>query len=140
MSGIFTNKIKKARCVMCKRVRLNVVLSAVLVSVSIFFVTTLFVYADPSSSAISGRLAATYNSKTGTVTAIIAGYCEGNPVIIGPAIWTVGEREFAGMKAEDVGITLCGKDLSLARVLKSSNNGKEIVSEVILVKQKMEEK
>ena len=91
-------------------------------SITIIFAAA--TYADPSTSMISGRLAATYDSKTATLTAMVAGYCEGKPVTIGPVTWAVGEWEFEGMKAEDIGKKLCGDDYFLKRVTKSAHNGK----------------
>jgi hypothetical protein len=92
-------------------------------------------YADSSGSVISGRLAATFDAGTGTVTAIIAGYCGGEPVTIGPVTWQSTEKAFAALKAEEVGKTLCGKSHDIKRILKSINSGKEIVAEVVLVRQ-----
>ena len=101
---------------------------------SITMIFAAAVYADPSNSMISGRLAATYDSKTATLTAMVAGYCEGQPVTIGPVTWAVGEREFEGMQAEDIGKKLCGDDYSIKKVTKSVNNGKEIVADVLIVR------
>jgi len=103
-----------------------------ILSITLIFAGT--IYADPSTSMISGRLAATYNSKTATLTAMMVGYCEGQPVTIGPVTWTVGEREFEGMEAEDIGKKLCGDDYSIKKVTKSVNNGKEIVADALIVR------
>ena len=94
-----------------------------IISITLIFAGT--VYANPSTSMISGRLGATYDSKTATLTAMVAGYCEGNPVTIGPVTWAVGEWEFESMQAEDIGKKLCGDDYFLKRVTKSAHNGKE---------------
>lgn len=110
------------------------VLFCILVVVALFLGSTLYVYADPATSTISGRLAATYDSKSGTVTAMVAGYCEGNPVTIGPSTWAASEKEFSSLKAEDVGKTLCGEGLALKKVTKSAHNGREIVADVIIVR------
>jgi hypothetical protein len=91
-------------------------------------------YADQTSSTISGRLAATYDSGSGTVTAMVAGYSEGNPVTIGPSTWTASEKDFSKLRAEDIGKILCRDGLSLKKVTKSAHNGKEIVADVVIVK------
>jgi hypothetical protein len=110
------------------------VLFCILIVVALFLGSALYVYAGQTSSTISGRLAATYDSSNGTVTAMVAGYCEGNPVTLGPSTWTVSEKEFSKLKAEDIGKTLCGDGLSLKKVTKSVHNGNEIVADVIIVR------
>jgi hypothetical protein len=104
-----------------------------IISITLFFAAT--VYADPSTSAISGRLAANYDSKSGTVTAMVAGYCEGQPVIIGPVTWTVSEKDILNLNAEDIGKTVCGDRFSIKKVTKSVKNGKEMVADVVIVRQ-----
>ena len=116
------------------RLRGSAVLFCILVVVALFLGSALYVSAAQSTSTISGRLAATYDSKSGTITAMVAGYCEGNPVTLGPSTWAASEKEFSKLKAEDVGKTLCGDGLSLKKVTKSVNNGKEIVADVIIVR------
>jgi hypothetical protein len=91
-------------------------------------------YADSSVSAVSGRLGAIYDNKTGNVTAMVAGYCEGKAVTLGPATWAVPQGQFSNLKAEDVAKVVCGKDCSLTKVTKSANNGKEIVADVLVMK------
>jgi hypothetical protein len=108
------------------------VLFCILVAVVLFLGSAFCVYA--ATSTISGRLAATYDSNSGTVTAMVAGYCEGNPVTIGPSTWAASEKEFSNLKAEDVGKTLCGDGMSLKKVTKSVHNGKNIVADVIIVR------
>lgn len=101
---------------------------------SILFILTaaLSAYADPSTSPISGRLAAIYDNKTGTVTAMVAGYCESQPVTIGPVTWAMTEQEFSHADAENIAQTICGKDHNLRKVVKSSRNGREMIAEVII--------
>jgi len=101
---------------------------------SILFILTaaLSAYADPSTSPISGRLAAIYDNKTGTVTAMVAGYCESQPVTIGPVTWAMTEQEFSHADAENIAQTICGKDHNLRKVIKSSRNGSEMIAEVII--------
>lgn len=118
---------------MSKNFMVRVVLFAVL---SILAAALVTVYADSSSTTISGRLAAKYDSSNETVTAMVAGYCEGEPVTIGPSTWKIAGGEFSQMKAEDIGKTLCGKNLFLKKVTKSANNGKEIVADVVIEKPK----
>ena len=92
--------------------------------------------ADPSMSPISGRLAAIYDNKTGTVTAMVAGYCESQPVTIGPVTWAMTEQEFSHADAENIAQAICGKDHSLRKVVKSSRNGSDMIAEVIIDKTK----
>jgi hypothetical protein len=110
------------------------VLFCILVVVALFVGSALYVYAGQTSSTISGRLAATYDSRSGTVSAMVAGYCEGNPVTLGPSTWAASEKEFSKLNAEDIGKILCGGGLSLKKVTKSVHNGKEIVADVIIVR------
>lgn len=109
-------------------------LFCILIIVALFLGSALYVYAGQMSSTISGRLAATYDSSSGTVTAMVAGYCEGNAVTLGPSTWTASEKEFSKLKAEEVGKILCGDGLSLKKVTKSAYNGKEIVADVVIVR------
>ena len=92
---------------------------------------TLSVYAA-TTSPISGRLAATYDNKTETVTAMVAGYCESQPVTIGPRTWTMTKRDFSHAKAEDIANILCGGDHNIRKVTKSSKSATEIVADVLI--------
>jgi hypothetical protein len=124
----------KARCFMSQRFmsKSTVFVAALIASVMLAGYAA---YADSSGSVISGRLAATFDAKTGTVTAMVAGYCGGEAVTLGPMTWQSTEKAFSELKAEEVGKTLCGKSHDIKRILKSANNGKEIVAEVVLVRQ-----
>jgi hypothetical protein len=128
--------VQEARCKMSKKMKGSAIVLAVLLLAGVFFLSAFEVSADPSASAISGRLAATFNKETGTVTALVAGYCEGKPVMIGPQTWAMAEREFSSLNAEDIGKVLCGNQLAITKVVKSSNDGKAIVAEVVLTKPK----
>jgi len=123
---------KNARGGMSKKsaVRLLFMVS-LLVAVSI---GVILAYADSSVSIVSGRLGATYDSKTGNVTAMVAGYCEGQAVTVGPVTWTVAQGQFSNIEAEDVAKFVCGKDFTLKKVTKSANNGKELVADVLIMK------
>jgi hypothetical protein len=114
---------------MSKYVRYRVLVLSIL-----FILTAAFsaYAADPSTSPISGRLAAIYDNKTGTVTAMVAGYCENQPVTIGPVTWTMTEQEFSHADAEHIAQTICGKDHSLRKVVKSSRNSRDMIAEVII--------
>jgi hypothetical protein len=68
-----------------------------------------------------------------TVTAMFVGYCDGEPVIIGPSTWTISSEEFSSASAEEIGNKLCGKDNSVKKVTKTTNTGKEIVAEIVVV-------
>ena len=117
---------------MCKKSAVRL-LFFILLLVSISIGATL-AYADSSVSIVSGRLGVTYDSKTGNVTAMIAGYCEGKAVTVGPVTWAVTQEQFSNIKTEDVAKIVCGKDFTLQKVTKSENSGKEIVADVLIVK------
>jgi hypothetical protein len=65
---------------------------------------------------------------------MIAGYCEGKAVTVGPVTWAVTQEQFSNIKTEDVAKIVCGKDFTLQKVTKSENSGKEIVADVLIVK------
>ncbi len=91
-------------------------------------------YAASSVSIVSGRLGATYDIETGNVTAMVAGYCEGKAVTLGPVTWAIAQGQFSNLKAEDVAKVVCGKDFTLEKLTKSANNGKEMVADVLITK------
>jgi hypothetical protein len=95
-------------------------------------------FGGSSSSEISGRMAVNYDQATGTATGMVAGYCQGEPVTMGPATLKINQREFTNIKAEDIGKSICGDGYSIRRVTKSNNNGKDIVADVVLVRNKAE--
>jgi hypothetical protein len=117
---------------MCKKSAVRLVFR-VLLLVAVFIGATL-AYADSSISVVSGRLGATYDNKTGNATAIVAGYCEGQAVTVGPVTWAVTQKQFSNLKTEDVAKIVCGKDFTLQKITKSENSGKAIVADVLLVK------
>ena len=119
---------------MCKKSAVRL-LFMVLLLVSISIGATL-AYADSSVSIVSGRLGVTYDSKTGNVTAMVAGYREGKAVTVGPVTWAVTQEQFSNLITEDVAKIVCGKDFTLQKVTKSVNNGKELVADVLIVKLK----
>jgi hypothetical protein len=132
---VFSYKLlsrKKARCGMCKKSAVRL-LFMVFLLVSISIGATL-AYADSSVSIVSGRLGATYDNKSGNVTAILAGYCEGKAVTVGPVTWAVTQEEFSSLRTEDVAKIVCGNDFTLQKVTKSENSGKAIVADVLIVK------
>jgi hypothetical protein len=87
-----------------------------------------------SVSTVSGRLGATYDSKTGNVTAMVAGYCEGKAFALGPVTWAVAQERFSSLKAEDIAKVVCGRDFALQKITKSENNGREIVADILITK------
>jgi hypothetical protein len=93
-------------------------------------------FGGSSSSEISGRMAVNYDQATGTATGMVAGYCQGEPVTIGPATLKMNQKEFSNTKAEDIGKSICGDGYSIRRVTKSNNNGKEMVADIVLVRNK----
>jgi hypothetical protein len=124
---------KKARDEMRKETKVRL-LFMVLLLVVVSIGATL-AYADSSVSAVSGRLGAIYDNKTGNVTVMVAGYAEGKAVTLGPVTLNVAHQaEFSNLKAEDVAKFVCGKDFTLKKVTKSENNGKELVADVLIIK------
>jgi len=114
--------------------RRNKILCVLLVSIIFLFALTFEALGGSLSSEISGRMAVTYDKETGVATGMVAGYSQGDPVTIGPSTFPVGEGEFSGMKAEDAAKSICGNEFSIRRVTKSKNNGKEMVADVVLVR------
>ena len=117
---------------MCKKSKVRL-LFVVLLFVVVSIGTTLG-YADSSVSTISGRLGATYNTKNGNVTAMIAGYCEGKAVTLGPVTWVLDQDQFSNLKAEEIARVVCGKDFTVKKITKSASTGKEIVADVLVMK------
>jgi hypothetical protein len=107
-----------------------------LMSILLSLTITSGAFGGSSSSEISGRMAVTYNQGNGTATGMVAGYCQGEPVTIGPATLKMNQKEFSNIKAEDIGKSICGDGYSISRVTKSNNNGKEMVADVVLVRNK----
>jgi hypothetical protein len=105
---------KKARGDMCKETKVRL-LFMVLLLVAVSIGATL-AYADSSVSAVSGRLGATYDAKSGNVTAMVAGYCEGKAVTLGPVTWAMTENQFSNLKADKVAKAVCGEDCTLQRI------------------------
>ena len=122
----------KARCDMYKKSAVRLLFMVSLL-VSIAVVVTM-AYADSSDSIVSGRLGAAYDSKTGSVTAMVSGYCNGNAVTVGPVTWAVTEEQFSSLKAEEVVKIVCGRDFTLQKVTKSEHSGQDIVADVLIVK------
>ena len=133
MESVKTDTLK-VRCFMSQRFMFKST-AFVAVFIALVMLAGYAAYADPSGSVISGRLAATFDAGTGTVTAMVAGYCGGEPVTIGPVTWQSTEKAFSALKAEEVGKTLCGKSYDIKKIIKANNNGKGIVAEVLLVRQ-----
>lgn len=90
-------------------------------------------YAGQNEKAMVGTLSATLDNQNKTVTAMFVGYSEGEPVIIGPSTWTTSSEEFSNASAEQIGNKLVGKDGSVKKVTKSTNTGKEMVAEIVVV-------
>ena len=104
-------------------------LLAVLLSVILLIAATA-VFAD---STMVGTLSAVLDNKNGTVTAMFVGYCGGEPVMIGPSTWSADAKDLSNVTAQDIGNKLCGSDHIVKRITKSTNTGKEIVAEAIIV-------
>jgi hypothetical protein len=116
---------------MCKKIKVRSLFMVLLfVAVSIGAALS---YADSSVSAVSGRLGAIYDTKTGNVTAMVAGYCEGKAVTLGPVTWAMTQDQFSNLKTEEVAKAVCGEDCTLQRTTKSVNNGKEMVADVLIL-------
>lgn len=91
------------------------------------------VCAEQNEKAMVGTLSATLDRQNSTVTAMFVGYCEGEPVIIGPSTWAITGEEFSSASPEDIGNKLCGKNNTVRKVTKATNSGKDIVAEVVIV-------
>jgi hypothetical protein len=91
------------------------------------------VSAGQDEKAMVGTLSATMDRQSSTVTAMFVGYCEGEPVIIGPSTWAITGEEFSEASPEVIGNRLCGKDNSVKKVTKATNTGKDMVAEIVIV-------
>jgi hypothetical protein len=83
---------------------------------------------------ISGRLVSTLDSHSGKATTLFAGYCENEPVVIGPSTQTITAQNFANCTKENIGEVLLGKDAVIKRVTKFKNDGKEIMADILIEK------
>jgi hypothetical protein len=88
------------------------------------------VYAEQAS--ISGTLSAKLDENAGTVTAMFVGYCQGDPVMIGPMTWKSSAQEFTRESLNEIGDKLCGSNNSIKKVTRTVNTGKEIVAEIVV--------
>lgn len=79
-----------------------------------------------------GTLSATLDEKNNTVTAMFVGYCEGEPVIIGPSTWSSSVDDFSNASIEDIGNKLCGSEKSVKKVTKSTKTNKDVVAEIVV--------
>ena len=91
-----------------------------------------FAVQSVSAETINGRLVSVYNDHTGEATTFIAGYCQGSPVVIGPKTKQLFRNVFSTCTEKNMDSILIGEGFIIKRVTKFSNNGKEIVAEVIL--------
>ena len=48
----------------------------------------------------------------------------------------MNQKEFSNTKVEDIGKSICGDGYSISRVTRSNNNGKDMVADVVLVRNK----
>jgi hypothetical protein len=81
---------------------------------------------------ISGRLVSTLDSHSDKATVLFAGYYKDEPVIIGPSTKTITAQNFANCTKENMGKVLLGKDAVIKRVTKFSNNGREIMADIVM--------
>ena len=104
----------------------------------VFAILTLVLLLGASSSGyaamISGRLVSTLDSHSGKATVLFAGYCKDEPVIIGPTTKTITAQNFANCTKENMGKVLLGKDTVIKRVTKFTNNGREIMADILIEK------
>jgi hypothetical protein len=116
---------------MCKETKVRLLFMVLLLVA--FSIGATLACADSSVSAVSGRLGATYDAKSGKVTAMVAGYCEGKAVTLGPVTWAMTEDQFSNLKADKVAKAVCGEDCTLQRITKSANNGKKMVADIVII-------
>ena len=83
---------------------------------------------------VSGRLVSTLNINSGQATTFFAGYSENEPVIIGPSTKTITAQDFANCTKDNVGEVLLEENAVVKRVTKFSNNGKEIMADILIEK------
>ncbi len=103
----------------------NIILLTILVFVSLSF-------AQAEDKTMVGTLSATMDEKNNTVTAMFVGYCEGEPVIIGPSTWSSSADDFSKASTEDIGNKLCGSEKSVKKVTKSTKTNKDVVAEIVV--------
>ncbi|MEW6570923.1 MAG: hypothetical protein AB1390_07090 [Nitrospirota bacterium] len=108
------------------------ILFAVLLFIPVMIMTGA-AYADSELTAV-GTLSATFDSQQGKVTAMFVGYCEGQPVIIGPATWTSTSQEFSAAAIEKICDKLLGSDQSLKKVTRTTASDKGIIAEIVIKK------
>lgn len=116
---------------MINKIRAKILLSVILL-VPVVLISTSNLYAQPTGKSVSGTLSAQLDSEKGIVTAMFVGYTEGSPVVVGPHSWDTSQEEFSKATATDIGKRLFGPDCNIKRVTKSTNNGKEIVANVVV--------
>ena len=102
-------------------------------AVVLLMATAFSVSAEQNEKAMVGTLSATIDRQSNTVTAMFVGYCEGEPVVIGPSTWASTGEEFSDASAETIGNKLCGTNNSVKKVTKSTNTGKDMVAEIVIV-------
>jgi hypothetical protein len=85
-----------------------------------------------SAETIMGRFISVYDSNTSSATTVLAGYCEDDPVVIGPSISKISNEKFTSCTKDDIDDNFLEKDITLKRVTKFANNGKEIVADVVI--------
>jgi len=87
------------------------------------------VYAEQSS--ISVTLSAKLDEKAGRDGHVV-GYCQGDPVMIGPMTWKSSAQEFTRESLNEIDDKLCGSNDSIKKGHKDSQYRKEIVAEIVV--------
>lgn len=91
-----------------------------------------FSVAQAEDKTMVGTLSATMDEKNNTVTAMFVGYCQGEPVIIGPSTWSSSIDDFSKASIEDIGNKLCGSNNSVKKVTKFTKTNKDAVAEIVV--------
>lgn len=81
---------------------------------------------------ISGRLVSTFDSQNGEATIFFAGYCKDEPVVIGPSKRAATAQFFASCTKDNMGQMFSEEKAVIKKVTKFSNNGRQIVAEVVM--------
>jgi hypothetical protein len=81
---------------------------------------------------IMGRFVSVYDNQTGKATTVLSGYCLNDPVVIGPSTNKMSEKKFTSCTKDNIADNFLEKDITLKRVTKFANSGKEIVADVVI--------
>jgi hypothetical protein len=99
---------------------------------TVLAVVLMFCFSAGYAETISGRLVSTFDSQTGKATTFFAGYSKDQPVVIGPSTMAETAKSFTACTRDNVGQLFAAQDIVIKRVTKFSNNGREIMAEIVM--------